>query len=165
MQDLGWWWWWAAAAEYYTRCPLVPIEHCLNSAADPRIVADHVHPLMTTLYTAFDDGFQQESKAMWQNTDNLKLFFLNIKMSSLHSKFKYYNNANTTENHREGINNTPYIKDILSIAILTSCKYKKIYLDWSGTLSGINVEEKIPCMGLPGQRVTVWISNKRVKQC
>ncbi len=34
----------------HTLCPLVPIGHCLNDKAYLSIVADHVHPFMTTVY-------------------------------------------------------------------------------------------------------------------
>ncbi len=34
----------------HTLSPLVPIEHCLNATAYLSIVADHVHPFMTTVY-------------------------------------------------------------------------------------------------------------------
>ncbi len=35
---------------WHTLGPLVPIEHCLNATAYLSIVADHVHPFMTTVY-------------------------------------------------------------------------------------------------------------------
>ncbi len=34
--------------------PLVPIEHRLNTTAYMSIVADHVHPFMTTVYSSSD---------------------------------------------------------------------------------------------------------------
>ncbi len=34
--------------------PLVPIEYCLNATAYLSIVADHVHPLITTMYPSSD---------------------------------------------------------------------------------------------------------------
>jgi len=37
--------------------PLVPIEHSLNATAYPSIVADHVHPFMTTVYLSSDVYF------------------------------------------------------------------------------------------------------------
>ncbi len=39
---------------WYTLGPLVPIEHRLNATAYPSIVADHVHPFMTTVYPSSD---------------------------------------------------------------------------------------------------------------
>ncbi len=39
---------------WHTLGPLVPIEHCLNVTAYLSIVADHVHPFMTTVYTSSD---------------------------------------------------------------------------------------------------------------
>ncbi len=35
---------------WHTLGPLVPIEHCLNATVYLSIVADHVHPFMTTVY-------------------------------------------------------------------------------------------------------------------
>ncbi len=35
---------------WHTLGPLVPIEHCLDATAYLSIVADHVHPFMTTVY-------------------------------------------------------------------------------------------------------------------
>ncbi len=34
---------------WQTLGPLVPIDHCLKTTAYLRIVADHVHPFMTTV--------------------------------------------------------------------------------------------------------------------
>ncbi len=41
--------------------PLVPIEHRLNATAYLSIVADHVHPFMTTVYLSSDRYFQQDN--------------------------------------------------------------------------------------------------------
>ncbi len=41
--------------------PLVPIEHCLNTTIYLSIVADHVHPFMTTVYPSSDRYFQQDN--------------------------------------------------------------------------------------------------------
>ncbi len=45
----------------HTLSPLVPIEHRLNATAYLSIVADHVHPFMTTVYPSSDDYFQQDN--------------------------------------------------------------------------------------------------------
>ncbi len=58
---------------WHTLGPLVPIEHCLNATAYLSIVADHVHPFMTTVSPSSDDYFQQDNG------------FLNMTMSSLYS--------------------------------------------------------------------------------
>ncbi len=39
---------------WHTLDPLVPTEHCLNATAYPSIVADRVHPFMTTVYPSSD---------------------------------------------------------------------------------------------------------------
>ncbi len=41
--------------------PLVPIEHHLNTTDYLSIVADHVHPFMTTVYSSSDVYFQQDN--------------------------------------------------------------------------------------------------------
>ncbi len=46
---------------WYTLGPLVPIEHNLNAKAYLSIVADHVHPFMTTVYLSSDGYFQQDN--------------------------------------------------------------------------------------------------------
>ncbi len=46
---------------WHTLGPLVPIELCLNTTAYLSIVADHVHPFMTTVYASSDGYFQQDS--------------------------------------------------------------------------------------------------------
>ncbi len=46
---------------WHTLGPLVPIEHRLNAAAYPSIVADHVHPFMTTVHPSSDGYFQQDN--------------------------------------------------------------------------------------------------------
>ncbi len=46
---------------WHTLSPLVPIEHSLNTTAYSSIVADHVHPFMTTVYLSSDDYFQQDN--------------------------------------------------------------------------------------------------------
>ncbi len=46
---------------WHTLGPLVPIEHRLNTTADLSIVADHVHPFMTTVYISSDGYFQQDN--------------------------------------------------------------------------------------------------------
>ncbi len=39
---------------WHTLGPLVPTEHCLNATAYLSIVADHVHPFITTVYPSSD---------------------------------------------------------------------------------------------------------------
>ncbi len=46
---------------WYTLGPLVPIEHCLNATSYLSIVADHVHPFMTTVNPSSDGYFQQDN--------------------------------------------------------------------------------------------------------
>ncbi len=46
---------------WHTLGPLVPIEHRLNPTAYLSIVADHVHPFMTTVYPSSDGYFQQDN--------------------------------------------------------------------------------------------------------
>ncbi len=46
---------------WHTLGPLVPIDYRLNTTAYLSIVADHVHPFMTTVYPSSDDYFQQSN--------------------------------------------------------------------------------------------------------
>ncbi len=46
---------------WHTLGPLVPIEHRLNTTAYLSIIADHVHPFMTTVYLSSDGYFQQDN--------------------------------------------------------------------------------------------------------
>ncbi len=52
LNDSGLWWWWMVwrIFSWHTLGPLVPTEHRLNATAYLSIVADHVHPFMTTVY-------------------------------------------------------------------------------------------------------------------
>ncbi len=45
----GCWWWCNGVGDIFL-AHLVPIEHCLNTTVYLSIVADHVHPFMTTVY-------------------------------------------------------------------------------------------------------------------
>ncbi len=46
---------------WHTLGPLVLIEHRLNATAYLSIVADHVHPFMTSVYPSSDDYFWQDN--------------------------------------------------------------------------------------------------------
>ncbi len=50
--------------------PLVPIEHRLNTTAYLSIVADHVHPFMTTVYHLL---MATSSRIMSQSSNHLRL--------------------------------------------------------------------------------------------
>ncbi len=67
---------------WHTLGPLVPIEHRLNTTAYLSIVADHVHPFMTTVYTSSD---ATSSRKMHHVTKlrSSQTGFLNMTMSSL----------------------------------------------------------------------------------
>ncbi len=54
--------------------PLVPIEHHLNTTAYLSIVADHVHPFMTTVYPSSDGYFQQDN-APWHKAQIISDWF------------------------------------------------------------------------------------------
>ncbi len=55
---------------WHTLGRLVPIEHRLNPTAYLSIVADYVHPFMTTVYPSFDGYFQQDQS---QSSNHLRL--------------------------------------------------------------------------------------------
>ncbi len=67
---------------WYTLGPLVPIEHRLNATAYLSIVADHVHPFMTTVYPSSDGYFQQDNVTKLKSSQT---GFLNMTMSSIYS--------------------------------------------------------------------------------
>ncbi len=46
---------------WHTLGPLIPIEHRLHATAYLSIIADHVHPFMTTVYPSSDGYFQQDN--------------------------------------------------------------------------------------------------------
>ncbi len=52
-------WWWCKGVGDIFLAHFVSIEHCLNATAYLSIVANHVHPFMTTVYQSSDDYFQQ----------------------------------------------------------------------------------------------------------
>ncbi len=69
---------------WHTLGLLVPIEHCLNTTAYLSIVADHVHPFMSTVYPSSD----ATSSRIMHHVTKLKSSqtgFLNMTMSSLYS--------------------------------------------------------------------------------
>ncbi len=67
---------------WHTLGPLVPIKHNLYATAYLSIVADHVHPFMTTVYPSSDGYFQQDNAAKLKSSQT---GFLNMTMSSLYS--------------------------------------------------------------------------------
>ncbi len=69
---------------WHTLGPLVPIDHRLNATVYLSIVADHVHPFMTTVYPSSD----ATSNRIMHHVTKLKSSqtgFLNMTMSSLYS--------------------------------------------------------------------------------
>ncbi len=50
-----------AIFSWWTSGHLVPIEHLLNTIVYLSIVADHIHPFMTTVNPSFDGYFQQDN--------------------------------------------------------------------------------------------------------
>ncbi len=75
-------WFWVYFLGTLCHTPLVPIEHRLNATAYLSIVADHVHPFMTTVYPSSD---ATSSRIMHHVTNASQTGFLNMKMSSLYS--------------------------------------------------------------------------------
>ncbi len=59
-----------------TLCLLVPIEHCLNTTAYLSIVADHVHPFMTTVWHLLMDGYFQQDNAPCHKAQIISDWFL-----------------------------------------------------------------------------------------
>ncbi len=76
---------------WHTLGPLTPIEHSLNTTAYLSIVADHVHPFMTTVYPSSDGYFEQDNvpchkaQIIKSKLKSTQTGFLNMTMSSLSS--------------------------------------------------------------------------------
>ncbi len=68
----------------HTLGPLVPIEHRLNATAYLSIVADHVHPFMTTVYPSSNGYFLQDN-APCHKAQIISDWFFNMTRSSLYS--------------------------------------------------------------------------------
>ncbi len=60
---------------WHTLGPLVPIEHRLNTTAYLSIVADHVHPFMTTVYPS-SNGYVQQDIAPCHKAQIISYWFL-----------------------------------------------------------------------------------------
>ncbi len=60
LNSSGWWWWCNGMGDIFF-AHLVPIEHSLKATAYLSIVADHIHPFMTTVYLSSDGYFQQDN--------------------------------------------------------------------------------------------------------
>ncbi len=69
---------------WHTLDPLVPVEHRFNATAYLSIVADHVHPFMTTVYPS-SDGYSQQDTRCVTKLKSSRTGFLNMTMSSLYS--------------------------------------------------------------------------------
>ncbi len=84
LNDSGWWCNGMGDIFGHTLGPLVPIEHNLNATAYLSIVADHVHPFMTTVYHLL----MATSSRIIHHVTKLKSSqtgFLTMTMSSLYS--------------------------------------------------------------------------------
>ncbi len=70
------WWWWCNGVgifNWHTLGPLVPIEYRLNATAYLSIVAEHVHPFMTTAYPSSDGYVQQDNAPCHKISNHLRL--------------------------------------------------------------------------------------------
>ncbi len=70
---------------WHTLGPLVPIEHRLIATAYLSIVADHVHPFMTTVYTYLLMAISSRIMHHVTKLKSSQTGFLNMTMSSLYS--------------------------------------------------------------------------------
>ncbi len=70
---------------WHTLGPLVPIEHCLNTTSYLSIVADHVHPFMTTVYSSSDEYTSSRIMHHVTKLKSSQTGFLKMTMSSLYS--------------------------------------------------------------------------------
>ncbi len=65
------WWWGCNGVGIFSWHTLVPIEHRLNTTVFLSIVADHVHPFMTTVYHLL--MYFQQDNAPSQSSNHLRL--------------------------------------------------------------------------------------------
>ncbi len=66
------WWWWCNGVGDVFLAHFVPNEHRLNATAYLSIVADHVHPFMTTVYHLLMTTSSREIRIMDVQTTNLQ---------------------------------------------------------------------------------------------
>ncbi len=74
---------------WHTLVPLVPIEHRLNATAYLSIVADRVHPFMTTVYPFSDGYFKQDNAPCHKAQIISNCFFKHFRAVKLTEKKKY----------------------------------------------------------------------------
>ncbi len=97
---------------WHTLGPLVPIEHRLNATAYLSIVADHVHPFMTTVYPHL---LMVTSGRIMHHVTKLKSSqtgFLKMTMSSLYSNGLQSPDLNTIEHLRDVVEREIRIMDV-----------------------------------------------------
>ncbi len=90
---------------------LIPIEHHLNATAYLSIVADHVHPFMTTVYPSSD----ATSSRITHHVTKLKSSqtgFLNMTMCSLYSNGLQSPNLNPIEHLWDVVEREIHIMDV-----------------------------------------------------
>ncbi len=130
----------------HTLGPLVLIEHRLNATAYLSIVADHVHPFMTTVYPSSD----ATSSRIMHHVTKLKSSqtgFLNMTMSSLYSNGLHshqisiqYSTFGIWWNGR--FTSWMYSRQICSNCVMLSCQYgPKSLRNVSNTLLNVCHEE------------------------
>ncbi len=112
---------------WHTLGPLVPIEHHLNTTVYLSIVADHVHPFMTTVYTSSD----VTSSRIMHHVTKLKSSqtgFLNMTMSSLYSNGLHGHQISIQQSifgmwWNERFTSWMYSRQICSNCVMLSCQY------------------------------------------
>ncbi len=97
---------------WHTLCPLLPFEHCLNTTIYMSIVADHVHPFMTTVYPSSDGYFQQDNAPCHKAQVILDWFLEHDNEFTLLKWHPQSPDLNTIEHHWDGVEREIHIMDV-----------------------------------------------------
>ncbi len=131
---------------WHTLGPLVLTEHLLNATAYLSIVADHVHPFMTTVYPS-SDGYFQQHNGPCHKAQIISDWFLEHEMSSLYSNGLHSHQISIQQSTfgmwwNERFTSWMCSRQIYSNCVMLSCQYgPKSLRNVSNTLLNLFHEE------------------------
>ncbi len=97
---------------WHTLGPLLPFKHCLNTTIYLSIVADHVHPFMTTVYPSSDGYFQQDNAPCHKAQVILDWFLEHDNEFTLLKWHPQSPDLNPIEHHWDGVEREIHIIDV-----------------------------------------------------